>query len=367
MDKSQIGNARQQDDNRIAVRDAKSLAECWQELCSIFTRANLQSADPTQLANYRAMRADPDSPDSQAWIKSCIIADRVTDTLRKAIVYGDLPIWRVNDAREVLVARTLLEPGNVRHGIFKSHERPEPDMQGAKLWVKLLDWERFLARTIIPDPSRSRLPPAEPFVTLSEAVAWIAFGVSMDSNMVDAVLSLDSYGEHVPQVAIKGAVARLTSLAHGEKIAMQGKYRPSHHDEKCTLLTEPIEAHKFADYRQFNHLHDALLHGEGVTWWRGATERQKSGGRPDSFIEVRVNRADLLREFGNDRPVARVKPFSNSEIADWIATNPEYTDQKTARKAFMAQPRAKGLSATFENIWVECHQHRGKGRPARTV
>ena len=188
MNKSKIGNARQQDDNRIAVLNAKNLAECHQELSAIFSQAELQSADyqPAQIATYRSMRADPDSLDAQAWIKTCVMDDKATDTLREAIAQGCLPIWQIHDARETLMARAILDPNNVKYGIFKTYERPEPDMQGAKLWVKLPDWESFLARTAIPDSFRPPLSPNRrvftrddpaaiaPWWTVNEALAWVA-------------------------------------------------------------------------------------------------------------------------------------------------------------------------------------------------
>ena len=307
MDTSKIGTARQQDDNKIAVVNAKSLAECWQELSAIFEQTELQSADyqPEQLATYRAMRAEPDDPDAQAWIKSCIMADKANDALRVAFHHGELPLWRVHDAREVPVAPDVLDRNNVKYGIFKTYERPEPDMQGARLWVKRPDWEVFLARTVIPDPGQQRLPPSEPFVTLSQALTWIAFGVAMDTDLVHALLCLDSYGGRVPQEAIKDAVVQLTANASGGNIAMRGKYWEGYRVEKRTLLTAPIEAVKLADYRQFNYLRNELRYGDGLTWWRnpdGVTDRLVHGGRSDSFIEVSVDRADLLREY----------PFGNS-------------------------------------------------------
>ncbi len=151
------------------------------------------------------------------------------------------------------------------------------------------------------DLSRPRLPPDTPFVTLSEALTWIAFGVSMDSDQLHEVLGLDNIGECVPQEAIKNAVAQLTALGGGGKITMRGKYRERRNDDERTLLTTTIEALKLEDYRQFSYLDDELRHGEGLLFWRdedGSTlDYVMGGGRKDSFLHVKVDRADLLREF----------------------------------------------------------------------
>lgn len=303
MDTSKIGNARQQDDNRMAVTNAKGLGECWQELCATFEQAELQSIDyqPEQMAMYRSMRAEPDSPEALAWTKSSIMADKATHTLRENIAYGDLPIWRMHNAREVIVAPAVLERDNVRYGIFKSNERPEPDMQGANLWVKFSDWKSFLARAVLPDPAKPRHPPNEPFVTLSEALSWIAFGVSMDSDMMHAVLDLDKYNERVPQDAVKAALAKLVALGSAGKIAMRGKYRASRDEDETALLTEAIDPIKLEDYRQFNYIDDELRHGEGMLFWKmpdGAIFHDSfKSGRRDSYTRVRVSRDHLLREY----------------------------------------------------------------------
>lgn len=57
-----------------------------------------------------------------------------------------------------------------------------------------------------------------------------------------------------------------------------------------------------------------------------------------------------------------VNPFSIDEIFQWIEDNPKLTDQKSGRNAFMLEPRAKGLSATFEKCWND-RRKRPRGRP----
>ena len=199
--------------------------------------------------------------------------------------------------------------------------RPPNDrgwLYGRPLFVKRDDWVRFVAKveadkslTVAPAPDKPMLPPAEPFVTLSHALSWIAFGVSMNSDQLHEVLSQDRYGEHDPQEGIKEAVAQLTSLGRRGSIALEGKYRESHRVEKSALLTTAIEPIQLADYRQFNYLDDELRHGDGLTWWRtdsGVIDRLVSGGRHDSFIEVTVDRVELLREFP-----PKVRPNSEAE------------------------------------------------------
>jgi hypothetical protein len=163
MDHNKIGNARQQDDNRIAVQNAKGLGTCCQELAAFFTTQELQQGDfvSEQMAAYQAMVTQrtqgwvdvPSEPmaldsfdqESQDRIKRFIMSDKAVRRLRAAIIEGELPIWRIHDAREVMVTPQRLDPGNIQYGVFKTFERPEPDMQGALLWVKITDWEKYLA------------------------------------------------------------------------------------------------------------------------------------------------------------------------------------------------------------------------------
>lgn len=169
--------------------------------------------------------------------------------------------------------------------------------EAERTWLPVLRvkdrWQQF----------EKRLPPDDPFVTLSEALTWIAFNFSMDSDALHEIIEADNFRGKVPQEALKDAVARFTSLGTNEKIALRGKYRAGRSESARTALTAEIEPIKLADYRQFNYLHDELLHGSGLTWWRserGIVDRLVGDGRKDGYVGVTVNRNDLMREFPAD-------------------------------------------------------------------
>ena len=145
VDQSKIGNQRQQDDNLIAVSDAVGLGDCCRLLTAILERNELVEDDylPEQLAMYKAMRGPDEDAASEAWVKACIMADKAVSLIRQSISDGQLRIWRIHDAREVQFAPIVLDRNNIKYGIFKSFERPEPDAQGACLWVKESDWNRL--------------------------------------------------------------------------------------------------------------------------------------------------------------------------------------------------------------------------------
>lgn len=125
LQRSTIADLRQQNDNLIAVLDAHPLDTCCRRLIQAF-----------QLIETGASAAFPS-------LKSNLKAEHV---LRSAIAGGDLQIWRIHNAREVPFSPIDLLESNIRFGIFKSFERPQLDMQGAKIWVKRADWETFLEK-----------------------------------------------------------------------------------------------------------------------------------------------------------------------------------------------------------------------------
>lgn len=137
--------ARQKDDNRIAVSDALPLDECWKILSDTYEKVELVPSDyvPNQLAMYERVYAGvPDGKDQ--WVKSCIMQDKAMEALRSAIARGILSVWIVRNGIEVSLTRCTLPTPNIKYGTFKSLDRPEPDIQEAKLWLKKCDWSGFI-------------------------------------------------------------------------------------------------------------------------------------------------------------------------------------------------------------------------------
>lgn len=150
-----------------------------------------------------------------------------------------------------------------------------------------------------PEPITNRTPPDAPFVTLSEALTWIAFGISLDRDRLDRAISGHSF-DRDPQADLADAMEKLAVQASGGQIAMRGKYLEGDCDDENKVLTAPIDPVRFEDFAQFDILYDGLRYGTGLTWWnttRGIVDRLFDGSRRDAFRAVKVNRADLLREF----------------------------------------------------------------------
>lgn len=346
-----------------AVADAYELWHCRIDLAE---RSERWPSPPNLPPRMVEMASNIPEDQRADWLRRQANLEEVDRRISYAIRSGDLPIWVAPQGEpDRLVATGALatiDKRSINGGVFcplsEEHksEADRPWLWERPLFVKWNDWVRFapavdaeMKLTISPDPLTPLLPPDGQFVSLSHALTWIAFGVSMDSDKLHEVLTFDRYGEHDPQEAIKAAVGQLVDLGRAERLAMQGKYRESHRDDKRMLLSAAIEPIKFADYKQFNYLRDELRQGNGLTWWRtaqGVTERLAGGGRLDSFIEVEVNRGDLLREFrpgtshvsesdhfrvghsfNRDDPANIAPWWSINQALAWVATRiPSYVE-----------------------------------------
>jgi hypothetical protein len=157
-----------------------------------------------------------------------------------------------------------------------------------------------------PEPVKKRLPPDAPFVTLSEALTWIAFGFALDRDSLDRAISGHAFDATDPQAALAAAMAKLAVRASGDQIATRGKYVESHSTDENKVLTAPIDPVRLEDFAQFDILYDGLRYGTGLTWEkRNSTLDRVLQDRRDAFRSVKVSRADLLKLFPDQDDMAR--------------------------------------------------------------
>lgn len=157
-----------------------------------------------------------------------------------------------------------------------------------------------------PEPVKKRIPPDAPFVTLSEALTWIAFGFALDRDSLDRAISGHAFDATDPQAALAAAMAKLAVRASGGQIGTRGKYVESHSTDENKVLTAPIDPVRFEDFAQFDILYDGLRYGTGLTWEkRNSTLDRVLQDRRDAFRSVKVSRADLLKLFPDQDDTAR--------------------------------------------------------------
>lgn len=183
-----------------------------------------------------------------------------------------------------------------------------------------------------PKPVEKRLPPETPFVTLSEALTWIAFRFALDRDSLDQAISGNAFDATDPQAALSDAMAKLAVRASGGQVALRGKYVESHLTDEGKVLTAPIDPVRLEDFAQFDIIYDGLRYGTGLTRnEQGSAIERALQVRRDAFQAVKVNRSDLLEYFpvpvepvpvaisvGElSLPDANFDPSAPAEISPW--------------------------------------------------
>ena len=161
-----------------------------------------------------------------------------------------------------------------------------------------------IARFPTPAPSRlrdlpERMPPDGPFVTLSQAVSWIAFHHAMDWGQLWDAVEADPAGVADSQIMLAKAIHDLATSASGGDIPMRGKYLNDVGDNESVALTSEIDPIRLNDFARLDILGDGLRHGTGLLWTHGpdALERAIPTGRADSYTAVTVERQSLVEAF----------------------------------------------------------------------
>lgn len=336
----------------LAVSDAQRLNDCYHELSeAIAARPEMPGDRKRWHYDYAALEGGPAGAEREAWNHKCGSKNIAEDALRGAVMSGNLQLWTNGPKGEAKVDRHELKELTFRtfaSGTYQPDNRrlDNAGLAESPLWVKEADWQQYMVdlwtvrygidwANPAPPDDKPLLPPDAQFVTLSHALTWIAFGVSMDNDHLHEVLAQDRFGEHDPQEAVANALEELLALACKDKLSVRGKYLANRDDDAARLDTAPIEPIKFTDFRQFSYLENELRHGHGLLSWRegsGQIFHDTFGSkRRDGFAHVTVNRADLLREF--PPPILEVsernhfrcgQPFSRDDpatIAPWWSVN----------------------------------------------
>ena len=143
--------------------------------------------------------------------------------------------------------------------------------------------------------------PSVPYVTLSEAVSWIAFGAAFDKQALKAHV-MSQLGQHSYSAVIQDieqATEALANAAHGGKVRLEGVYTANSAQIGSKARNAAIGAHRLRDYRQFDININGLRFGQGLAWLPDATGHwsYKANTRADYFTSIFVKRSDLMQQF----------------------------------------------------------------------
>lgn len=174
------------------------------------------------------------------------------------------------------------------------------------------------ADTLLQKRKRHKLP-EQAYVTLSQALSWLAFGVPLKSEALVTALefgSSDKIGD--ARLRLREAVDRLADAASGGWVGMQGKFI-SHGFDDGGAKTQPIPPQAFHDFARFDASSDGLNLGHGLAWRYSpdGLDTAENDRPEEAYRSVMVHCRELC-EFSDKRDRApsykRGRPPSDEDI-----------------------------------------------------
>ena len=200
----------------------------------------------------------------------------------------------------------------------------------------------------------TKVLPLGPYLSISQALAWIAFGDEANSD-----IHWDDYAGG--KVALEEAVETFITSASCGKIPTLGKFVSSHSADPASFNTEAIPNERFHDYRQYDQKYCGLRRGRGLY---GFADEQdgcfvykvpRLKGQEEFYRDVVVDRQALLNEFP-PKSVGITVTYEHvvKWCKDWIADN-KGSDGNKAWPEFKKCPEFKGCSRDgwFRPAWDE--------------
>ncbi len=156
------------------------------------------------------------------------------------------------------------------------------------------------------------------YITLSQALSWLAFGKRIDREQLNSALTSASpkLPASVAKDRCEAALKELVTAAHAGKIELQGKQNATS-ELSSAATTVHIPAIALADYRAFDITTDGLRRGTGVLWLESDISRDIEQSRGAHYSDVTVKTTDLhkhLRPLLQQPPLPRVAP---AKLKQW--------------------------------------------------
>ncbi|MEO0056851.1 MAG: hypothetical protein RIT17_287 [Pseudomonadota bacterium] len=143
--------------------------------------------------------------------------------------------------------------------------------------------------------------PNQGYVTLSEALTWVAFARPLDRAALNKELAGPAFGVGIATAKLRlgKALASIMDAAAAGKVDMTGKRLPSHQSDPDGYKTVTIPAIDCQNYRQFDLTIDGLRFGVGLAWLPDQSNSWDYGTpkRPEFFTQVAVRRSSLMHTF----------------------------------------------------------------------
>lgn len=183
--------------------------------------------------------------------------------------------------------------------------------------------------------------PDSPYVELSEALSWLAFGIALNSNDLWDVIQTGRLGGSVAvaEKRLADSVDRFADSVMAGHLRCVGKYAETYHHGEG-LLTNPFDPIRLMDFRRFDIVSNGLCCGHGLnTRINGDLVDIFGGvGRKDMYRDVHVNRDDMIRCFPEQTKLAEpapaepaLKPIAERTLSNWLTAIGERASEMSQR------------------------------------
>lgn len=142
----------------FAVFDAQRLADCTKQLMEAVAALPLATTDTVRpVREFYERLAPQDNPVIQrdAWIERSCNQALAEGGLANELREGCMSVWvatrdgeRECDGRQLFADPQWQTHATMRSGVYRSFERPEHDLEGATLWVKLAAWTQVFPKLL---------------------------------------------------------------------------------------------------------------------------------------------------------------------------------------------------------------------------
>lgn len=363
-----------------------SLQESWQILSQRLS-ADIGEADPAPWHQVDAAFVDMmDRGDRPGFIRQRKLQARVEHTLLHALLAGDLSAWWT-DGTPVRVPAWAWEHGAKQRSLWDTGRLwldgrlpdPWPDRSGMAVMIDRDSLNRWLDNgehcsdsdlPTLPEAVDlherpellSQKPPAErSYIALGEAVSWVAFRFALPRDVLERSLNMGIFGaDDDADEKLANAAGQLADHVAGGKLGMRGRHRAS--PDSIPDGTRDIPQPRMHDFRAYNLVHDTWERGTGLGYGESA----------DAFVDVQVNRKDLLACFPSaDAATAAelssgVRRYNDEERRQWML-NHDGRNVNKAFNAYQADPRQDLTNqAQFREEWKELRPM-PRGRPRKNM
>jgi len=206
------------------------------------------------------------------------------------------------------------------------------------------------------------------FITLSEALSWLAFGKQYKKEALVTHIAENDYSEYCKE-KLENALTALISKARGALIDLEGKKTISKPPTKNNGLTLKIAPITLADFAAFDVTTGGLRYGQGLLWLpelsknNALTYQLAQVKRPEHYADVHVSFSQLKKELQPGRQ--SLPALSAVELEKWWDGLSE-EEKRASEKA-----HEKVLTENFPNNHVarrrlravRASEPRRRGRP----